>query len=94
MFTATSIAIRQLFAAITVLFSAAEKASSAINHLATWSDETAGNFADEARIQRTAKRRELEASTGVHLVGNSAIETTTGKVKRTQAPAASVPVAA
>jgi hypothetical protein len=46
---------KQLFNAFTVLFMAVEKGASAINHLTTWSEETAASFADEARVQRQAK---------------------------------------
>lgn len=54
---------KQLFTAITVFFTAAEKLASATNHLATWSDETAAAFADEARIQRKQKLLLLNAET-------------------------------
>lgn len=53
----------QLFAAIASFFSAAEKLGSAANHLGTWADESAGAFADEARIQRTQKRMLLDSDT-------------------------------
>ena len=52
-------AINQLFAAITVLFMAGEKTANAVNHLATWAEESAGAFADEARVQRAAKLNKL-----------------------------------
>lgn len=45
----------QFFSFITTLFSAAEKLAKAGDHLATWSEESAGTFADEARIQRKAR---------------------------------------
>lgn len=53
----------QFFAAIASFFSAAEKLGSAANHLGTWADESAGAFADEARIQRTQKRMLLDSDT-------------------------------
>ena len=56
---------RQLFAAIASFFSAAEKLGSAANHLGTWADESAGAFADEARIQRTQKRMKLDSDTNL-----------------------------
>jgi CRISPR/Cas system CMR-associated protein Cmr5 small subunit len=46
---------KQLFTAITVYFIAFEKLANATNHLSTWAEESAGSFADEARIQRQAK---------------------------------------
>lgn len=46
---------KQAFMAVTVFFAALEKLASATNHLSAWADETAGAFADEARIQRAAK---------------------------------------
>ena len=60
MFTAVGVCVRQLFAMITVLFSAGEKTATAIQHLAIWGEETAGAFADQARIDRTANRLALE----------------------------------
>lgn len=50
---------KQLFSAFTTFFLALEKVAQASNHLATWSEETAGAFADEARIQRQAKLKQL-----------------------------------
>lgn len=50
----------QLFSAFTTFFVALEKIAKASNHLATWSEETAGAFADEARLQRQAKKQRLE----------------------------------
>ena len=44
----------QLFSAITKYFIAFEKTANAVVHLATWSEETAGAFADDARIKRQA----------------------------------------
>lgn len=46
---------KQLFSAITVLFMAFERQAKAIDHLSTWAEESAGAFADEARIMRQAK---------------------------------------
>lgn len=54
-------AFQQLCTALTVLFTAFEKIASAISHLATWSDEAAGSFADEARVQRKAKLAALNS---------------------------------
>lgn len=52
---------KQLFSAITLFFVATEKVASASNHLATWADETAAAFADEARIERQKKLATLKA---------------------------------
>ena len=43
---------RQLFLAMKTLFSAAEKGAKALEHLATWAEEAAGTYADEARLER------------------------------------------
>jgi hypothetical protein len=45
----------RIFSSISVWFMAFEKLGSAANHIGTWTDESAGAFADEARIQRQAK---------------------------------------
>lgn len=52
---------KQLFLSITLFFVALEKTASATNHLATWGDETAAAFADEARIERQKKLALLKA---------------------------------
>ena len=52
---------KQLFSAITLFFVATEKLASASNHLATWADETAAAFSDEARIERQKKLAKLKA---------------------------------
>ncbi len=46
---------KQLFAAITSYFIALEKTANAAVHLSAWAEESAGAFADEARIQRQSK---------------------------------------
>lgn len=51
--------LKQFFQMFYVLFSAGEKGARAIEHLATWSEETAGSFADESRLQRQAKLRDM-----------------------------------
>lgn len=55
----------QFFAMLTVLFGAGEKGARAIDHLATWAEETSGAFSDEARINRRAKMKALRDKTGV-----------------------------
>lgn len=59
MFKEIGLAIRALFAGLTVLFGAFSKGASAIDHLASWADETAGAFSDEARAERQAKAVEV-----------------------------------
>jgi hypothetical protein len=53
--------LKQLWLAFTVLFTAFEKSAGALNHLATWAEESAGTFADEARISRAQRVAALEA---------------------------------
>ena len=53
----------QLWAAFTVLFVGFEKVANAANHLSTWAEESAGAFADEARIHRQQKLAALKAQT-------------------------------
>lgn len=54
---------KQLWTMLTVLFLAGERLSSALgktanalDHLGTWCDESAGAFADQARIEREQKK--------------------------------------
>lgn len=58
-------ALNQFFTAVTVFFSAFEKTAKAVEHLATWSEESAGAFADQARIDRADKLMEMQAASGV-----------------------------
>lgn len=58
---------KQLFLAIQVLFVASEKGAKAVEHLATWAEESAGAFADEARIGRKYKLNQMQLETGVTL---------------------------
>lgn len=46
---------KQFFLAITSFFIALEKTANATVHLSTWAEESAGAFADQARIERQAK---------------------------------------
>ncbi len=55
----------QVFTTISVLFAALEKFAHAFSHLGTWSEETAGAFSDESRINRAAKMKALRDKTGV-----------------------------
>lgn len=51
--------LKQMFTALTVLFTAFESQAKAINHLSTWAEESAGAFADEARLVRQDKLNNL-----------------------------------
>ena len=42
----------QLFATVSMFLTGIQKFASAFNHIGTWTDETAGAFSDEARINR------------------------------------------
>lgn len=55
----------QFFAMLSTLFSAGEKGAKALDHLASWSEDTAASFKDEAAITRIAKRKALLAKSGV-----------------------------
>ena len=57
----------RLFAAISSFFAAAEKLGQATNHIATWAEESAGAFADEARVNRAAKLNALNAANQLQL---------------------------
>lgn len=54
-------AFNQLFAALFMLFSAAEKGASTLNNLATWGDESSAVFVDEARHSRKEKLKKQQA---------------------------------
>jgi hypothetical protein len=43
------------FAFFTQMFGALERGASALNHIATWADEAAGTFEDEARHNRNER---------------------------------------
>ncbi len=65
MFTAIGQAVIQFCATLVTLFSAAQKGAQALDHLGGWAEETAGAFADEARVNRKAKHAALLVQTGV-----------------------------
>jgi hypothetical protein len=52
MFSTLFVAASQFFTMFTTLFSAGDKACKALEHLATWSEETANQFNETARIER------------------------------------------
>lgn len=54
-FTSMFAMFKQFFNALTAFGFALEKGANATVHLGTWAEESAGAFADEARIQRQAK---------------------------------------
>lgn len=58
-------AFTALFAFFTQLFGAAERAASALNHLATWADESAGNFEDQARHNRQQQTKAMMIEAGI-----------------------------
>lgn len=58
-------AFTAFFAFIQQMFSAAEKGASALNHLATWADEAAGTFEDEARHKRQERIKEMMKEAGI-----------------------------
>lgn len=52
----------QAFAAITILFAALESFAMALFHLSKWSEDAAGTFADEQRVEREKKGIALTAT--------------------------------
>ena len=54
------IALKQLFMACATLFGAIDKSAKALDHLATWAEESAGAFADEARENRKKNLKLLQ----------------------------------
>ncbi len=61
MFASISMAIRQLFNAMSTLFSAMDHGAKAIEHLAVTAEETAGAYCDEARVNRAKQLKQLDA---------------------------------
>lgn len=51
----------QMFATITLFFTAMERFASAFNHVGAMADESAGALADQIRIERQQKLAELKA---------------------------------
>lgn len=62
----------QLWSAFTVFFMALEKLAKATNHLSTWAEESAGSFADEARVNRTARLASLNKEAGTEITTTNA----------------------
>lgn len=52
--------INQFFAALTSLFSAAEKGAKALDHVTTIAEEKAAAFRDEERIKIKARLKKLQ----------------------------------
>lgn len=59
MFSTAFVALAQFFTMFTTLFSAGDKACKALEHLATWSEETADQFNQTARIERSNELHKL-----------------------------------
>ena len=59
MFTTLFTSMSQFFTMFTTLFSAGDKACKALEHLATWSEETANQFNETARIERSNELHKL-----------------------------------
>lgn len=57
--------LKQFFLAFTAFFIALEKTANATVYLSTWAEESAGAFADEARIQRQYKLNQMLKETKV-----------------------------
>ena len=52
-------AIQDLFLTVSMFCKSLQSLAKASNHLSTWAEEAAGQLADEARVQRTAKLKQL-----------------------------------
>lgn len=63
---AISVAIVQFFTMLTTLFSAGEKLAGAIDNLATVANESSGDYADEARINREMRKAQRERDRELH----------------------------
>lgn len=61
-----SLAITQFFTMLSVLFSAGEKLAGSIDNLATVANESSGDYADEARIQREIRKAQRERDRDLH----------------------------
>lgn len=59
------IAFKSFFSFLAMLFSGAERAASAVNHLATWADESSAQFADKARHDRQMELARMLAEAGL-----------------------------
>ena len=51
----------QAFATVTLFFAALERFASAFNHVGAMADESAGALADQIRIEREQKIKQLQA---------------------------------
>lgn len=76
----------QLFATIQLFFMGMEKFAAGFNHLGDWGNETMASFADEARILRRAKMRDLMAEHGLDTVPVAVLKAPVSKVKLATAP--------
>lgn len=71
-----------LFAFFTQLFSAAERGASALNHIATWADEAAGTFEDEARHNRNERVKAMMKEAGITELPKAAPKALTTKLAK------------
>lgn len=83
MFTSVFVAASQFFTMFTTLFSAGDKACKALEHLATWSEETANQFNETARIERNSELYRMRHA--------AALEQKALDAESTTAPAAPAP---
>ncbi len=65
--SAISLAITQFFSAFTVLFAAFESGCKTVHNLATVAEESSGQYKDQARVDRVAKLRKLNADNGTSI---------------------------
>lgn len=63
-------ALAAIFAAIEVLGHASQKGATALDHLGGWCEETAGSFADKARMERQQAMIAMKATTDRALAAN------------------------
>lgn len=80
-------AFAAFFAFIQQLFSAAERGASALNHLATWADEAAGTFEDEARHNRNERVKAMMKEAGITALPKAEPKPATGGRKLAKAEA-------
>lgn len=83
MFTTLFTSMSQFFTMFTTLFSAGDKACKALEHLATWSEETANQFNETARIERSNELHKLRHQAKLE---QDAREAEAASVVHTQAP--------
>jgi len=75
-------AFTAFFAFFTQLFSAAERGASALNHIATWADEAAGTFEDEARHNRNERVKQMMKEAGITALPKADAKTPSTKLAK------------